>query len=151
MKTVSTNWSTEIKMLNYENVTSNSTPAQHFVTFNRVANIIDLGTAAGDCATAFEVVFGPDKAPATAAWDFKDSVKFQVVLSDVGPITEADVARRSAQDWDTIHVHFLTQAEDVFYKIDAAAKAKTSQELTEAIETFKAKIDAGRRLEIALV
>ncbi len=138
-------------MLNRENIADNSTPAQDFVTFNRVANIIDLGTAAGDCATAFEVVFGPDKAPASAAWDFKDSVKFQVVLSDLGPITEADVARRSAQDWDTIHVHFLTRAEDVFYKIAGSAKAKASPELEKAIITFKAKIDAGRRLEIALV
>jgi hypothetical protein len=138
-------------MLSHENVADNSTPAQDFVTFNRVANIIDLGTAAGDCATAFEIAFGPDTAIATAAWDFKDSVKFQVVLSDVGPITEADVAKRSAQDWDTIHVHFLTQAEDVYYKIVRSAESRITPELSEAIETFKAKIDAGRRLEIALV
>lgn len=138
-------------MLNREHLADNSTPAQDFVTFNRVANIIDLGTAAGDCASAFEAIFGPDKAPASAAWDFRDSVKFQVVIGDVGPITEEDVARRSPQDWDTIHVHFLTRAEDVFYKIVGSAKAKTSAEFVEAIETFKAKIDAGRRLEIALV
>jgi hypothetical protein len=138
-------------MLSHRSAADNSTPAQDFVTFNRVANIIDLGTAAGDCATAFEIVFGPDTAIATAAWDFKDSVKFQVVLSDVGPISEADVAKRSAQDWDTIHVHFLTQAEDVYYKIVGSAASRITPELSKAIERFKAKIDAGRRLEIALV
>lgn len=125
--------------------------AQNFVTFNRVVNILDLGTAAGDCAQAFQSVFGSDTAAATAAWDFRDSVKFQIVLNEAGLISEADVAQRSSQDWDTIHVHFLTQAENVFFTFLAASKAKTSPELSEAMDGFKKKIEAGRRLEIALV
>jgi hypothetical protein len=138
-------------MLNYDRPAKRSPSAQDFVTFNRVVNIVELGTAAGDCASAFQEVFGPDNAVATAAWDFKDSVKFQIVVNDTGLLTEADVARRTAQAWDTIHVHFLAQAEDVFFKFVAASKAKTSPELSQVIDGFKKKVEAGRRLEIALV
>ncbi|WP_171049035.1 hypothetical protein [Rhizobium sp. MHM7A] len=138
-------------MLNYDRAADNFPSAQDFVTFNRVVNIMDLGTAADDCASAFQSVFGSDTAAATAAWDFKDSVKFQIVLNEAGLITEADVAWRSSQDWDTIHVYFLTQAEDAFFKLLSASKAKTSPELSEAIDAFRKKIEAGRRLEIALV
>lgn len=136
-------------MLNYNRAADAPVSARDFVTFNRVVNIMDLGTAAGDCATAFQAVFGPDTAAATAAWDFKDCVK--IILSETGLITEADVARRSARDWDTIHVYFLTQAEDVFLKFVTASKGRTSSELDMAIDAFRKKIEAGRRLEIALV
>ena len=138
-------------MLNHKIGADNSTPAEDFVTYRRVANIIDLGTAAGDLARAFECVFGSDTSVATGALDFKDSVKFQVVLNDGGPISEAEVSKRTAQEWDTIHVHFLTRAEDVFFKIAEASKMRSVPELAAHLSAFKVKIDAGRRLEIALM
>jgi hypothetical protein len=141
----------EIFMLNYNRPLDDKLSATEFVTFNRVTNIIDLGAASGVCAETFQEVFGPDTKAATMAWDFRDSVKHQIILKDTGPITEADVRGRSSQDWDAIHVHFLTNAEDVFYQLKLVAADRKGSDLIETLEAFKTKIEAGRRLEIALV
>jgi len=60
-----------IEMLNCNHTADESSSAHNFVTFNRVVNIMHLGTAAGDCASAFQSIFGPDTAVATAAWVFQ--------------------------------------------------------------------------------
>lgn len=130
---------------------SEKSPAQEFVTFGRVLNIIELGAAAGECAEAFQEVFGPDRKASTAAWDFRDAVKHQIVIGETGLITEDDVRARSAQDWDTIHSHFLTNAEDAYFLLKDALSGSGDLGLNHAMEAFRSKIVAGRHLEIALV
>lgn len=137
-------------MLKHDTPAGNS-PAQEFVTFNRVLNIIELGAAAGDCAETFQEVFGPDRKASTAAWDFRDAVKHQIVVGETGLITEDDVRARSSQEWDTIHAHFLKNAEDAYFMLKDALSDSEDALLSQAVEAFRSKIEAGRRLEIALV